>query len=62
VSRKADRIGPEIPKEFYATRFRGKGSKDPRLPRDEAAQQEFLKDMFSSSPGNLDEVVVVDWQ
>jgi hypothetical protein len=61
VSRKADRIGPEIPKEFYATRFRGNGTKDPRVPRDEGAQQEFLKDMFSSS-GNLDEVVVVDLQ
>jgi len=54
VGSKMDRIGSELPKEFYATRFRPKGSKDPRLPRDEV----YPAFLFPSSSNS--EVVVVN--
>lgn len=60
VGGKQSRIGPEIPKEFWATRFRPKGDRDPRLPHEKGAFDS-LKDLeYSGDPGNYD-VVVVNW-
>lgn len=60
VGSKQSRIGPEIPTEFWATRFRPKGDRDPRLPR-EKKKLDFLKDRECPvNPGNYD-VVVVNW-
>jgi len=60
VGGKQSRIGPEIPKEFWATRFRPKGDQDPRLPREKRAFDP-LKDVeCSGDPSNYD-VVVVNW-
>jgi hypothetical protein len=64
VRRKADRIGCEIPKESYATRFRHKGSKDPRLLREEDISV-LYKEIgigFSSTSNTDEEIVVVDWK
>jgi hypothetical protein len=61
VAHKQDRIGPEIPKEFWATRFRPKGDRDPRLPREKGAF-DYLKDLkYCGDPDNYD-VVVVNWE
>lgn len=60
VESKQSMISPEIPKEFWATRFRPKGDQDPRLPR----QYEHLKALESSDDLGVSEnydVVVVDW-
>jgi len=55
---KQSRIGPEIPKEFWATRFRPKGDSNTRLPREKGAF-DLLKDTeCSSNLGNYEVVVV----
>ncbi|KUJ11189.1 uncharacterized protein LY89DRAFT_595115, partial [Mollisia scopiformis] len=60
VGRKQDRIGPEIPKEFWATSFRPKGDRDPRLPLEKGAFDSLKVFEWSGDPGNYD-VVVVNW-
>jgi hypothetical protein len=60
VGSKQSRIGPEIPKEFWATRFRTKGDRDPRLPHEKGAFDS-LKDLEYSGDLSNREVVVVNW-
>ena len=60
VAGKQTRIGPEIPKEFWATRFRPKGARDPRLPREKGALDSLKHLEYTGDPDNYD-VVVVDW-
>ncbi|TVY36986.1 hypothetical protein LOCC1_G006702 [Lachnellula occidentalis] len=60
VGGKQSRIGPEISKEFWATRFRPKGDQDPRLPREKGAFESLEEFKYSGDPNNYD-VVVVDW-
>lgn len=60
VEGKRVRIDVMVPGEYYATRFRLKGSQDPRLPK-EKVDNGFWKTLESVDASNND-VVVVDWQ
>ncbi|RDL37583.1 uncharacterized protein BP5553_05016 [Venustampulla echinocandica] len=60
VRSKSARIGLEFPKEFYATRFRLKGSQDPRIPNKEA-DDTFLR-FLKSTDASSDDIVAVQRQ
>lgn len=62
VLHKTDRIGTELPRESYATRFRYKGSEDPRTSREvDVDVYALLKEHGFTFSSNSD-VVVVEWQ